>query len=77
MGDGGGMTEFFDFVESENKHVGERIKLRRKSTSYSQNDSNVLTRRATTWYPATIANAARGDDTISDRQYAKRAPANP
>ena len=77
MGDGGGITEFLDCIEGENKHIGECIKLSGKSTSYSQNGSNVLTRRATTWYPATIANAARGDEAIKDKQYAKRVPANP
>ena len=37
----------------------------------------LLTIKITNWYPATIANAARGDETNNDRQYAKRAPANP
>lgn len=37
----------------------------------------LLTIKITNWYPATIANAASGDETIKDRQYAKSAPAIP
>jgi len=37
----------------------------------------LLTINITNWYPATTANAASGDETINDRQYAKSAAATP